>query len=83
MRWLSKVDQPLLDEAVYGTERVTVEANAYPQRTIEDNIQANLALQAAAAAPSNETGSRFILRRAGVIRASPRRNNLRASSSPT
>ncbi len=53
MQWLNTVDQPLLDEAAYWSERATAEATANPERTIEDNIQASMALQIAAQAPGS------------------------------
>ena len=51
MQWLNTVDQPLLDEAVYWNERATAERSVYPERTVEDNMQASIALQIAAEAP--------------------------------
>jgi hypothetical protein len=53
MQWLNTVDQPLLDEALYWSERAKAEASIYPERTIEDNTQASMALQIAAEAPSS------------------------------
>ena len=53
MQWLNTVDQPLLDEAEYWNERATAEASVYPERTIEDNAQASMAVQIAAEAPSS------------------------------
>jgi hypothetical protein len=52
MQWLNTVDQPLLDEADYWSERAAAEASVYPERTIEDNTQASLAPKIAAAAAS-------------------------------
>ncbi len=53
MQWLNSVDQPLLQEAVFWSERATAEASVYPERTIEDNVQASLALQIAGESPSS------------------------------
>ena len=53
MQWLNTIDQPLLDEAVYWSERAKAEASAQPEQSIEDNTQASMALQIAAEAPSN------------------------------
>ncbi|WP_428488422.1 beta strand repeat-containing protein [Rhodopila sp.] len=53
MQWLNTVDQPLLDEAAYWSERAAAEASAHPERTIEDNTQASMALQIAAEAPGS------------------------------
>ena len=52
MQWLNTVDQPLLDEAVFWRERAAAEVSVYPERAVEDNVQANLALRIAAEAPS-------------------------------
>ena len=43
MQWLNTVDQPLLQEGVYWSERATAEAPVYPERTVEDNVQAEQA----------------------------------------
>lgn len=53
MQWLNTVDQPLLDEGVYWNERAAAEASIYPERTVEDNAQASIALQIAAEDPAN------------------------------
>ena len=43
MQWLNTVDQPLLQEGVYWSERATAEAPVYPERTVEDNVHAEQA----------------------------------------
>jgi hypothetical protein len=41
----------MLAEGLYRSERATAEAATYPERTVEDNTQARMALQIAAEAP--------------------------------
>jgi hypothetical protein len=53
MQWLGTVDQPLLQEAEYWSERATAEASSHPEQAIEDNTQASMALQIAAEAPGS------------------------------
>jgi hypothetical protein len=55
MQWLGTVDQPLLQEAIYWSERATAEASSHPEQAIEDNTQASMALQIASEAPSSRT----------------------------
>jgi hypothetical protein len=83
MRWLSTVDQPLLDEADYWSERAAAEASVYPERTIEDNTQASLALRIAAEAPSSRQDMSVTIHNAqtggrgepgALLRAPPERN---------
>jgi hypothetical protein len=42
MQWLSTVDQPLLDEAEFWSERAASEAAPQPERAVLDNTRANL-----------------------------------------
>ena len=66
MQWLNTVDQPLLDEASYWSERATAEASAYPERTIEDNTQASMALQIAAEAPGSRQNMSVTIKNAAT-----------------
>jgi len=51
MQWLNTVDQPLLDEGIYWTERAATEGNT--EGAILNRTQGGLALQVAAAAPGS------------------------------
>ena len=51
MQWLNSIDQPLLEEATFWSERAATEGNS--EGAILNNTQANLALQVAAESPSS------------------------------
>jgi hypothetical protein len=51
MQWLNSTDQPLLVEAAYWSKLAAATAN--PEQSIEDNVEASLALQIAAESPSS------------------------------
>ena len=52
MQWLGTIDQPLLEEAEYWTERAASETG---ERAILDNTQASMALTIASEAPANRS----------------------------